>query len=417
MSSMNRTAATPLRRAALPFLALALVAAASAQTGGAFVLEGPRGELRHVPLDELSIGDPREVGAVLVRTEGVPPRVPEEAEGERLEVVLAGGDRIYGSVAGGDGDRLDLALIGGVVVEVSIDEIRRMVFPARVPDIQRASLEHPEEGDRLYRVTAASTGALDPVDGTIEAFTPEGVRFDSILGSRVFPWSEVAALHVEVFGDGPPADPGQAGVPVVVGLVDQSRLRGALVRLDAGGCRVRVGQSTEVTLPLATLDELALDDGSIAFLSDLAPSSAAAGSPFGDEVGMTWPHAMDRSVTGAPLRAGGREYTRGIGVHAPSRLAWTLDGSWSLLRGSVAVDDQVLRLASRGSVRFRVLVDGEERWASGLVRGGEAPRPLPPIDLEGARELALEVDMATEFHVADRADWLRVLLVRSEALR
>ena len=37
---------------------------------------------------------------------------------------------------------------------------------------------------------------------------------------------------------------------------------------------------------------------------------------------------------------------------------------------------------------------------------------IPPVALEGKRKLGLEVLMATEFHVADRANWLRVMLVR-----
>ncbi len=72
----------------------------------------------------------------------------------------------------------------------------------------------------------------------------------------------------------------------------------------------------------------------------------------------------------------------------------------------------MLLLSVHGSVVFRVLVDGEERWSSAIVRGGDTPLELPPIDLEGAHELALEVDMAEDHYVADRADWLRPLLVR-----
>jgi len=39
---------------------------------------------------------------------------------------------------------------------------------------------------------------------------------------------------------------------------------------------------------------------------------------------------------------------------------------------------------------------------------------IPPVDLRGAERLALVVDVAGGLHVADRADWLRVVLVRAE---
>ena len=127
---------------------------------------------------------------------------------------------------------------------------------------------------------------------------------------------------------------------------------------------------------------------------------------------MVWPHRLDRSVSGGPLRCGGRLYTRGIGVHAPSKLRWELDGSWSALKLAIGVDDEVLELAGRGSVIFRVVVDGEARFESEVMRGGRAPLEVPRISLEGAAELRLEVEMASDLHVADRADWLRPVLIR-----
>ena len=82
----------------------------------------------------------------------------------------------------------------------------------------------------------------------------------------------------------------------------------------------------------------------------------------------------------------------------------------AILRGFCGLDDEVRGLG--GSVEFRVLLDGEAAWTSGDVRGGEAPRAIPPLELGDASELTLEVDMADDLFVFDRADWLRVLLVR-----
>jgi alpha-galactosidase len=147
----------------------------------------------------------------------------------------------------------------------------------------------------------------------------------------------------------------------------------------------------------------------------LAPSRAVEGWPSGDDLGMKWSYQIDRAVTGGALRAGGRAWRRGIGVHAPSRLEWTLDGAWSALRGSVAIDDSVLLLGSRGSVQFRVYVDGhtEPAWSSGRVQGGGSPIEIPALALKGVHQLALEVDMDDKLYVADRADWLRLRLVRA----
>ena len=72
----------------------------------------------------------------------------------------------------------------------------------------------------------------------------------------------------------------------------------------------------------------------------------------------------------------------------------------------------MLTLASKGSVVFRVFVDGEARFESGVLTGGSEPLTVPAVSLEGASRLSLEVEMAGDLHVADRADWLRPVLVK-----
>jgi hypothetical protein len=120
-------------------------------------------------------------------------------------------------------------------------------------------------------------------------------------------------------------------------------------------------------------------------------------------------------VTGSPLVVGGKPFARGIGVHAPSRITFALEGKYTALRGLAGVDDSVLRLGTRGSVKFRVLVDGQKRFETRSMSGGEAAQPivLEPKGLTGAKELVLEVDMAEDSFVADRADWLQVVLVKT----
>jgi hypothetical protein len=122
---------------------------------------------------------------------------------------------------------------------------------------------------------------------------------------------------------------------------------------------------------------------------------------------------MDRSVLGDELRAGGAQYRRGIGMHAPSLLTFALDGSYRALRGRVAIDDSTLvnPTSARGSVVFRVRADGKVLWESPLVRGGDPALVLPALELSGKRELALEVDPAGDF-AGDRADWLDLVLIR-----
>ena len=380
------------------------------------VLEKIDGEAESRPAQGFETDDPRQLGARVVRFEGFGFKAPPQDLVESGVIELTDGDRLYGRIRGGRAELLDVEVAGPLHVGVAVDEVKSLVFPARLPSSLAAPLAPAKEGDRLYRREHES---LDRIDGGVEEFTSDGVRFHSLTGSKLIPWMDVSALFVEGLPQSPDSARGDAkrgartqGVPVVIDLVDHSRLRGALKKLTGETCRWTASSGAELEVPVAAIAQLCIDDGSIVFLSALKPASAVDSMPFGDDLGMRWPHRIDQSVTGAPLTAGGRVHMRGIGVHAPSRVTWSIDGGFKSLRGSVAVDDQVLRLAARGSVVFRIHVDGVKRWESGVVHGGDPPLAIPAQSLAGAHEIALEVDMADRSCVADRADWLDIVLIR-----
>jgi len=370
-------------------------------------LEALSGKTTTLPLQGFRTTDPREKGGVFVRYSGFQPPRNMWVETDPIgEIELGSGDSIRGMLDGGTEDELRVELLGGVRVEFSIDELAAVRFPSRIANAGGATPHAADGGDRLYRV---ASGGLDPIDGIVQRFEPTGVAFESRGTTRSYPWSEVGALFIEALASEPARD---ERVPVVVDLFGSSRLRGALVELDEAGCRLATSGNPSLFLPAELIAEIGVADGSYRFLSDLAPSDLGPQSPYGDDLGMVYPHRMDSSQSGAGLHAGGRVWTRGIGVHAPSRLTWTLDGGWAELRGLAGIDDEVMTTDHRGSVVFRVHVDGEMKFESGIRRGGGELLELPAIDLSGAKELVLEVDVATDFHVGDRADWLRPILIR-----
>lgn len=368
-------------------------------------LDGRRFELA---ARDLPLADPRTRQAWIVRPRGHAVVAASRAEA-RLR--FANGDELAGRVLGGDGESLSLELLEGVTVPCALENLRAVLFPARLSAGAEASLSAPPEGDRLYRRAAS---ALDVLDGTIESLVAEGVVFDGVLGKRTVPWNEVAALFVAELGASRPAV--TPGVPVTLEFAGEGggRARAGLLGLEPGGARVVLAQGSELVLPYGAWLELSVADGKLTYLSQLVPSAEEGrGAPFGDELGMQWPHRMDRNVLGGELRRAGELVRRGIGMHAPSRLTFELDGSYKTLRGEIALDDSTRLLAdhARGSVVFRVLADGELLFESPVVRGGDLPRPLGALSLEGRRTLVLELDPAGDF-AGDRGNWLGLALVR-----
>jgi hypothetical protein len=387
----------------------ALCLTLSTATAQTLELEGLDGRVTERELAGFETSDPRTAGAIFVRVLGFP-APPEIAEAARCRVGLAGGDVLVGRVLGGQGELLDLGLAGGAPLRLSIEGVRSLVFPGRLVE-GAAPPEPAEKGDRLYRTRGRG---LDRVDGVVVGFRAEGVAFEGLIGERTYAWDEVGALFVEAL-DEVTAPEDAPGVRVSATLRGGGRVSGRLVAFDAAGCRMTAAAGA-LALPAQLIAELAVEDGSYSFLSQLAPDDLGPLSPYDppgvEPLGMSYPPRVDLAVSGDPLRAGGKRWSRGLGVHGPSRLTWKLDGGWKELRVQAAIDDQVLRRRARGAVRFRIWVDGEQRYESPEVQGGDPVLVIPAVALDGARELVLEVDPGDDWRM-DRADWLRPLLIRA----
>jgi len=395
----------------MQLLALLLMVAPGLQSTGAapqVQLEALDGTLKSQPAAAFATRDPRELGAHVVYF----PTASEVGGGgpAAAEVVLHGGQRWVGALRGASEESVEITFAPAVKAEAVIDEILSVTFPGRLPPEWTGTLARAAEGDRLYRVQGR---ALDVIDGALEGFSAEGVVFDGArIDSRTFAWSEVAALFIDSIGPSKAERERALAVPVLVDLAVGGRVRGELLSCAGEQLELGVQRGQKLVFPFALVRQLFVDDGRARYLSELEPSSAEPSRPFGDDLGLAWLHRVDRSVSGRPLTAQGRVHTHGLGVHAPSKLAWTLDAGWKTLRGRVAIDDEVKLLPSHGSVIFRVLLDGKQVWESPLVRGGEEARAFGPLDLGSAKQLTLEVDPGPDSFVADRADWLEVLLVR-----
>lgn len=139
-----------------------------------------------------------------------------------------------------------------------------------------------------------------------------------------------------------------------------------------------------------------------AYLSDLPWLSAVGG--FG-------PVERDRdngeraAGDGPPLTLSGTVYPKGLGTNANSTIEYYLGGNCSRFTAVVGIDDSMVRSGgTQGDVVFRVAGDDAELATTGVVRGGDAPRPLS-VDVTGVQTLTLQVDQWDQDNWWDHADW------------
>jgi hypothetical protein len=189
-----------------------------------------------------------------------------------------------------------------------------------------------------------------------------------------------------------------------IGLSDGARLLAATVELRGDALQLTTLGGDKWKAGAEDLVFLMPQSGGAVFLSDIRPDEYRS-LPF---LEMSWPYRADRNVTGGQLRCCGRIYVKGIGVHSAARLSYKLDRPWTRFQSEIGIDDST---AGRGSVGFRVFVDGKLKYSSPAVRGGAPPQALS-VDLAAAKQLDLVVDYGEAGDVMDRADWLNPRLVR-----
>jgi len=119
----------------------------------------------------------------------------------------------------------------------------------------------------------------------------------------------------------------------------------------------------------------------------------------------------DRSVTSQTLSIAGRRFEHGVGTHSPGRIAVCLSGRAEKLTAFVGVDDSAG--PGKGSVVFKVLADGKELWSSGLIRCGDAAKPVE-VSLKGAQTLLLMVEDGGDGYEYDHADWADARIAMTE---
>jgi hypothetical protein len=250
----------------------------------------------------------------------------------------------------------------------------------------------------------------DRLSGKLKSLSGESLELTMDAGAVKLPVSRVEAI---VFGSTRSSPPkirseSQRG-QIAVGFHDGSLLYAQsvtandknLLLVTAGGLNFEGGNVSDITF----LQSLG---GKFVYLSDLEPADYRH-VPY---LSIEWPYQRDISVMGEPLVAAGKRYLKGIGMHSAARLTYRLEGKYRRFDAAVAVDDSA---DDRGSVNFGAYVLRDGQWkeasTSGIVRGGEEPRPIS-VDVSEADGLTLTVDFADRGDELDRADWLDARLVQ-----
>jgi hypothetical protein len=303
------------------------------------------------------------------------------------------GQVLRGAIDRADDDHVALRNARLGIVAFPLDAIRTIERSSSVRRGER--VESP--GDRVLLANG------DEVDGVVERLNADGIRIQSAEGadSRTIGWDAVERVELANEATKP-----VSGLSAILRLVDGSIVRADKLHWEGGTASANLVAGGSVRVPIEVIRAIEVAGGRRDWLSDLEPI-AYEHRP---QLGPDFPLGRDVSCLGGPLRAGGRTFDRGVGLHSACRAEWKLDRRYVRLRGLVAIDDSAGPLAD---ATLRVIVDGREATRLERLRHGEPPRSLD-VDLSKGESLVIEVDYGENADVQDRINLLDAALIRPE---
>jgi len=117
---------------------------------------------------------------------------------------------------------------------------------------------------------------------------------------------------------------------------------------------------------------------------------------------------LKASVTtwGRPITLADVEYPHGLSFAGTSEMTIDLHGSATRFDAMVGVDDEAV---DRGAIIITVVVDGKTAFDSGVMHGGDDPKPVS-VDLTNAKKLTLRVTSTEASHFGDHGDFAGAMI-------
>ena len=386
-----------------PVLAFVLFAAASARgEGGEWslttadlrttpaTLVGIAPDGIHVMVNSAARTVPMEQFVELART--LPPAAPSG----RFSLYLVGGDHVTGEPVGIKGEQLVWKNV--VTGETSIP--LRLIAGMAKSDAGAPAAQQRED------VVALSNG--DVARGTISDISNTTVKLQSDSGAgTIFRLASVKSISLASS-----AASGRDRAGTLIRLDDGSILLGSAVTMDRVGLQLSLpnadGQIAACPVDLGHVTSIEQFNGPICWLSSRAPSQNVYVPYYGSNLG--YAARMNLNCDGQPLRFREKNYLRGIGAHAYSKVVFPLDGkTYHFFRTQFAVDESVRD--GSADVTVRVLLDDKIAFDKTHVRPGQLAPPVV-LQLNGARNPTLEVDYGDHLGAQGRLDWLEPALLK-----
>lgn len=310
----------------------------------------------------------------------------------KLVLLMVNGDRIAGEPLSMTQDRLTFRAAVMGEISLPLNQVVGLIKPdAALPAKDEVRTEDAlilNNGDIVRGIisdVSPTTINIVPPGAASPTLIPVGALSSALLATTAQEKpAAVRAFRLEMF--------------------DRSILHTPTLKLNGAQLDISLA-GQQKSIPFAAVASIEQVNGPVVWLSSLVPVENIQTPYLGDRSRTA---QMDRTVLGEPIRFGSQTvYSRGIGVHAYSRLSYDLDKSCRRFRTQYAIDGDL----PWADVTVRIWLDDIVVLERKNFKAAQLPAAFT-VDTQGAHTLTLEVDYGENYDVQDRFNWIEPAFLR-----
>ncbi|MCI0681274.1 MAG: NPCBM/NEW2 domain-containing protein [Gemmataceae bacterium] len=342
----------------LPAIAIGLVLASAASADELRTLDGKTvtGTVTRISDSEITIAtDTGDVASPLAQVLAVDLRPGKGIDLPKyIDLRLIDDALLHCAAVAVKGKEVEATLPSGLVLKLPMSSVAALQNDAGNKDLTKRWNELSRPGVQRDRLLILRDGELNVLEGLLGEADAEGktIQFKRD-GADAYVPVVLERVHGLVFWR--PDPPAATPICKVIDR-DGNALFAVKLAYEKDTLTVHTTFGAKVALKNEALSRLDFNFGRLTYLSDLEPAKTVEKSG----IGLVVRYKKDVNLDGEPILFDGKQYTKGLSMHAHTELEYALGGKYKTLKGLLGVDT---RVGADSQALVTIWCDGDKRYS------------------------------------------------------
>lgn len=271
------------------------------------------------------------------------------------------------------GKELEATLPSGLVLKLPSASVVMLRHDAGAKDLQKKWDELVSPRVKRDRIIILRDGELNVLEGLLGEADAEGKTISfKREGTDVAVGVLLDKVHGLVFWR--PDPPVDTPICKVIDL-DGNALHAVKLAYAADTLTIQTPFGAKVPLKNDQIARLDFNFGRLTYLSDLDPAKVLEKSG----IGLVVRYKKDLNLDGEPIFLDGKQFGKGLSMHAHTELEYNLAGKYKDFKGILGVDT---RIAADSQATVTIWCDGEKRFSSVVTAKEQKPLAVNVKDVQ-----------------------------------